>query len=171
MAHSMVQELGQIELEKDASVGQAVKIWGQLARYGAGKAGGKLKSLAGAAKGKAGEGVSAVKGKGESALESLKAKGKGAIETAKETAREHPKKALGVAAGVGALTGAGATAAGMKKKGSALDTLAEQRALEILAENGIEPQPAETTETKLASVVEQRAWEMLAEAGYTQAEE
>ena len=60
----------------------------------------------------------------------------------------------------------------MKKKGSALSTLAEQRALEILAENGIEPQPAaETTETKLASAVEQRAWEMLAEAGYTQAEE
>jgi hypothetical protein len=156
MAHSMVQELGQIEMEKEA--GKAGEAW---------QAG---KGLLSRLKGKASAGAAAAKGKGESALEALKAKGKGAVETAKETAKKHPKSALGAAAGLGAAGGAGATYAGMRKKGSAIDVLAEQRAFEILAENGIDP-TAETTETKLASAVEQRAWEMLAEAGYTQAEE
>ena len=68
---------------------------------------------------------------------------------------------------------AGATALsnrrGKKKEASALDTLAEQRALEILNENGIDPsaQEPETDQFDvLADAVEQRAVEMLDEAGY-----
>jgi hypothetical protein len=158
MAHSMVQELGQIEAEKTAGAGQALKNWGQLARYGASQAKGAVGGAAKAAKGKPG------------AMKKTYQEAGGGLKGALETAKQH-KKTVGGAAALGTAGAAGGTYAAMRKKGSALDTLAEQRALEILAENGIDPQAAETTETKLASAVEQRAWEMLAEAGYTQAEE
>lgn len=70
----------------------------------------------------------------------------------------------------GALIG-GAAAAGygakkaFEKKSSALDTLAMQRAEEILAENGVETQEVEPYDV-LAQAVENRAMEILAENGY-----
>ena len=71
--------------------------------------------------------------------------------------------ALGLgAAGAAGLVGGGAAAVhAMKKKESALDVLAEQRAMEILEQSGVQDESQ-----KLASAVEERAWEMLSEAGY-----
>jgi len=89
-----------------------------------------------------------------------------------EAAIEHARKSMSRAAagagygalGLGAagLAGGGAAAVhAMKKKESALDVLAEQRAMEILGQSGVQDESQ-----KLASAVEQRAYEMLAEAGY-----
>lgn len=92
--------------------------------------------------------------------------GKGRLKALVETAKKHPKGAAGAAAagaaGLGA-AGGGAYALGKKKSASALDALAESRAVEMLNEAGI---GADNSETKLAEAVEQRAVEMLAEAGY-----
>lgn len=63
---------------------------------------------------------------------------------------------------------------GKTKRSSALDTLAEQRALEILAENGIDPSGQEQEKTSaseqemaaLQNAVEQRAFELLQANGY-----
>ena len=63
----------------------------------------------------------------------------------------------------------------MEKKSSALDTLVESRAAEILEASGINPETLEPMEQEktsapaneiLASAVEQRAWEMLDELGF-----
>jgi hypothetical protein len=86
----------------------------------------------------------------------------GAVAGAKNLIKEHPKTVGGAAAGLAAAGGAGGYAAHKKKEGSALDKLAEQRALEILAENGI----GQDGDEKLASAIEERAWELLAENGY-----
>jgi len=92
-------------------------------------------------------------------------------QTAKEVLKRH--KGQAAVAGTAAAGAAGAATAaalkkkksGKKKEGSALDKLAEQRALEILAENGYE---FDGGQDKLAAAVEQRAWEMLAENGFVQ---
>jgi len=56
-----------------------------------------------------------------------------------------------------------------QKIASAIDILAEQRALEMLKEAGIDPtQQPSAEEQKLAELVEKRAHEMLAQAGYIQ---
>lgn len=74
----------------------------------------------------------------------------------------------------GAALGAGAGALGaggygikkaLEKKGSAIDSLAEDRAIEILKEAGV---VESNDEQKLAEAVEQRAWEMLVENGFTE---
>ena len=173
MAHSMVQELGNIEQEKEASVGQAVKNWGQLAAHGAKSGGsavaGKAKSLKNLAKGKA----KAMKGTFKDSKEGLIpgtlrksiGGGKGNLKSLGDVAKGH-KKTVGAAAALGTAGAAGGTyAATKKKKAPAIDKLAEGRALEILAENGITPDDGQD---KLASAIEQRAWEMLAENGYVQ---
>ena len=59
---------------------------------------------------------------------------------------------------------AGAGAYGMSKKSSALNILAEARAMEVLAEHGIGVE--DHGQDKLASAVDQRAYEMLVEAGF-----
>ena len=67
----------------------------------------------------------------------------------------------------------------MDKKSSALDTLAERRAIEILEANGIDPetlQPAQEWEKVssadvLNSAVDSRAWEILGQFGFTPSEE
>jgi hypothetical protein len=89
--------------------------------------------------------------------------------------KEHPAVtgAAAAAAGGAAFGGKklfGKKDDGHKKAASALDMLAEQRAIEILKEAGIEPQPAAepTEEQKLAAAVEARAYEMLTEAGFVQ---
>ena len=70
--------------------------------------------------------------------------------------------AIGTAAALTGGTAAAVHHAGKEHDASALDTLAEKRAMEILAENGI----GQTEEEKLASAVEQRAYEMLLENGF-----
>lgn len=161
MAHSFVQEQGLIQ--KEAGVA------GLLAK----------------GKGLAGKAVGAVKGapaqlaeKGRAMQGSYQGARRGAefgiggaapmgkVRSALQVAKEHPKTVGG--AGLAALGGAAAAAAaakGSKKEGSALDVLAEQRALEILQEHGVGVQDEQQ---KLASAVEQRAWEMLQQAGYVE---
>lgn len=80
----------------------------------------------------------------------------------KRLVKEHPKTIAGLAAG-GAAYGAHAAFGGKKKAASALDALAERRAMEILKEAGV---IQETEESKLAEAVEQRAFELLVENGY-----
>lgn len=89
-------------------------------------------------------------------------------------------KAVGGGAAVG---GVGAASYGAKKalekKSSAVDTLVEQRAQEILAESGINPDELERIEGQekvsdpreaLAEQVEQRAWDLLGQFGVVPAE-
>ncbi len=98
----------------------------------------------------------------------------------------------GARGGTAAAVGGAGYAAYKKLKGkkkqsaaepTALDILAERRALQILAENGIDPNAEVETEATeklsasqeqeqaLMSAVERRAFEMLERAGYVQAEE
>lgn len=173
MAHAFVQE--QAEINKEAALKD---IAGKAKEFGS-KA---LKNLKGAGKAikeapsKAGkwaaEPVHTFRG-GHQARHLAGGKGSSKLREAWETAKDvgqtikaHPGQA-GAAGGVLAGgVGAGFAAAHKKKEGSAIDKLAEQRALEILAENGI----GQDGDEKLASAVEQRAWEMLAENGYVSEE-
>jgi len=92
--------------------------------------------------------------------------------------KKHKKKYIG--GGVGAAAaGAGGIAYAKhrkKKESSALDVLAERRALEILRENGIDPQQEKQSASEpemeaLQGAVEQRAYAMLQQAGYIQEQE
>lgn len=150
MAHAMNQEL--VSIQKQAGAGQAVKNWAQLAAHGAKKGGEKV---VGAAK------AVASKGK-EMGAKSV----------------EHVKKHKSLyAAGAAGATGLGAGyAAGKKKKSSALDTLAQAHALEILKASGIDPDSLQLQQEKvseadpaaaLSNAVESRAWEILAQYGVT----
>jgi len=181
MAHSYMQE--KAEIEKEAAVsdiagkakGLAHKAWGGIqsaakAEHLRGglktmKEGKHLKGMGEAAKEMGKHSPKRAKQFGEIAGKRLAAgaeahkKGlKGAIRGAAETG--------GLYGGGAAAIGGAGYAAGHKKESSALDTLAEQRALEILDENGI----GQNGDEKLASAVEQRAWEMLAENGYVSEE-
>jgi hypothetical protein len=172
MAHSYVNEM--TEIEKNA--GRATRAVEAVER-----AGGKIKHLIGQ-KRKA-MGASYEGGKSFFRTRATPARGGGPkghkmflprdkasrLGGSLEVARKHP----GTVGGAALLAGGGVAGAGYgakkgyeaikgKKKESALDVLAEQRAMEILAENGY----AVNGEEKLASAVEERAYQMLAEAGY-----
>jgi hypothetical protein len=165
MAHAFVQE--QAEINKEAGAKElAEKAWGGI------------KALPGHVKG----GPKAISEKLKAMKKSYHsgtaaaggAEGRAAQQTAggrlaglKRMGKEHPKSTA--AAGIGALGLSGGAAAGAhkafgekKKAASALDMLAEQRALSLLKEAGM----GNSEEEKLAEAVEQRAWEMLAENGY-----
>jgi hypothetical protein len=169
MAHAFVQE--QDAINKEAALKD---IAGKAKEYGV-KAWGATKGGAGKAWGAAKKGGEALKEKGKAMKESyregstaapmLAIKG-GKLRGLKQVAKEHPKTIGGAAAGLAAASGGAGYLAHKKKEGSALDKLAEQRALEILAENGY----GQDGDEKLASAVEQRAWEMLAENGYVSEE-
>lgn len=145
MAHAYVSELS--ELEKQAGLKETA---------------GRAASWVGRKAGKAGKAA----GKG---LESLGEKATGTLLRtggAEKMLNPRTKKAIGagvIGTGAAALGGGGYAASKMgKKKESALDILAEQRALEMLKEAGL----VENQNEKLAGAVNQRALEMLAEAGY-----
>lgn len=152
MAHSYTQELRGIA--KEAGVRDSAK-----AAFHAGK--GKVMGAIHAAKGKATH---------------FAAKGKEVGAKGKEHVMKHKGKyGLGAGAAVGA---AGATAAHkMTKKSSALETLVEARAMEILAANGFEVEaPAQEKVSAanhdealdvLGQTVEQKAIELLEANGYT----
>lgn len=177
MAHAFVQE--NREIEKDAGVKD---LAAKAAKHGK-AAFGKVKEVAkkGAEKAKRSRLAELAKGgrlshdapkdhklfrPGNKASAHFKGKHKG-----------EAWKATGARAGALAAVGGGAAA--MHKKSSALDTLVEKRALEILKANGIEAeiepaQPEQTEKTsaagdkydQLAAVVEQRAMEFLQANGY-----
>jgi hypothetical protein len=190
MAHSFVNE--QSSMEKEALSGaqalQAMKNWGQLAGYGAKRGAGAVAERAGGAAKKLREAASAKAGKMQhsygmgrdftvkpgrkagSTITTERGK-KSVIGGLSRLAKEHPGATAGLAAaGTAAATGAayggykGVQALKDKKKAaSALDALAEQRAMEMLKEAGYE---VESEEDRLKEAVDQRALEMLAEAGY-----
>lgn len=162
MAHAYVQELKSIE---KSAAGDISDYGGtkqkKTLRQRATKVGDKLKNFGSEVRSRAGSTASAA------AMEFGRA-GKG-------------KKALMVGAPLAAAGGAAAAykkLKGGKKKHSAetpaLDTLAQQRALEILKENGVElesqeKQAGDEAPTKwdvLSQAVEQRAMQMLQEEGY-----
>ncbi len=153
MAHAYVQELKGID--KEAAKGGNVMA--------------KLKAMGASAK-KSGKKLFA---KGKKGLAAGKAKAMEAGKSAKKYGKKHGK----AMAGAGALGLAAGVAAGRKsKEASALDTLAAQRAREILAENGVELNEEAEVETEekqaatkfdvLAAAVEARAQELLVAEGY-----
>lgn len=161
MAHSYVQELKNIEKQAGAKE-TAGKVMGHVKRHASDVKEG-FKDLAHMAKSPR-QAASALK-------DSVKSQGmKGTIKGNKKSL-----KALGVA-GAGAAAGAAAKKYKDKKSSavSALDTLAAQRALEILAENGIDYNAEAEVEEKtasnpadaLAAAVEARAMELLQAEGY-----
>lgn len=156
MAHSMVQELHNIE--KEAGAMDKLKNLGGAAAGHAKNLGGKLKNL------------------GSSALEH----GKKGVEKGKDIAgkagahvKEH-KATYGAGAGGAAVGAAAGEAHGRSKHGSAVDILAHEKATAILRENGIDPEKVAAPEAaptsdeeKLAMAVDTRTRELLAELGYT----
>lgn len=181
MAHSYWNE--KVGIEKEAAMPAALKAG--LERAGAfGKSvGSKAKELGSKAKelgakawkhtGSAvGEKAKAMKGSYEGAREGLipgtlrhaVTGGKGRLGAALEVAKQHPKTVAGLAAGLAAAGGGGAYLATKKKKASAIDLLAEKRAMEWAEAHGLVNEES-TDEMKLAAAVDQRAAEMLAEAG------
>ena len=191
MAHSFVDE--QASMDKEAlslaQAGQAAKNWGQLAGYGAKKGYTAVKERAGGALSRLREAASKKKGQMQHSYEmgrdfAVKPGSKPGRTVTKERGKksvmgglarlgkEHPGATAGLAAaGTAAATGAayggykGVKALkGKKKESSALDTLAEQRALEMLKEAGFDVEPTE--EDVLKEAVDQRALELLEAAGY-----
>jgi hypothetical protein len=167
MAHSFTQE--RAEIEKSADFRQAVKNWGQLAGHGAHVAGEAASHAGKSIKDKA-KGIASWAKEPAHTFKANKEHAVSTGEALKRTIRKHPGQAAaagGAAAGAAGALGFGAHKAfGHKKEGSALDKLAEQRALQILEENGVSQTP--TDEEKLAAAVEERAYEILQENGYVQ---
>lgn len=189
MAHAFTQELRTIEKEASVEMEKEAKFDFKALKDGAKKGAGKVGNFL---KDKGNSAANAAKTKGGDLAKSVKSKAtKGGM-----LARANPGKAMGGAAAAGA---AGGYAFGKKKKEasveteetatlSAFDTLAQQRAFEILKANGIDPSAVPVVETEdtektsapenednkyeaLALKVDERAWAMLTEAGYTKAEE
>lgn len=157
MAHSMWQELGQIKEAAGRPVIRAV-MRGANARQAARV-----------------EAAKPLRQKATEALENLSKKVK---DSRFGQHVEAHKVGYGRAAKAGALLAAEEAGrkigkGGKSKKSSALDTLAEARALEILEANGIDPSTLEPMQEKQASdpteqlqtAVEQRAWDILAQYG------
>lgn len=149
MAHAYWQELKLINKEASADEGTE-KTAGKGGALKAGlknlkklkKLGPKAKELAGAAK----------------------EKGRAAFKGGRKMFKSHGKH-MGAAAGAG--LAAGVAAGRMSKHSSAVEQLAESRALEILAENGIEVEGSGDKYEQLSNAVDARAIELLQENGYT----
>lgn len=177
MAHAYVQELRGIDKEAAKSYGPAAQREAVKRGLATEKAGLREKATVGARRAaksteKAGRSVlGRISKAGKSVAESKagKAVGRGAGKVGKHLKAHRGKYALGL--GAAGLAGAGGLVAKKLKESSALETLAEQHALEILAANGIDPFQQEKQSgvdpyDALTATVEQRAWEMLQEAGY-----
>ena len=166
MAHAYVQELNNIEKQAGAKE-TAGKALGAIKNYFTSAAddvaAGARKLRAGALAREAGKPGGYTKG----GRMILPTEGKRKIDKAmmgagaKQLGKGVGKIALPAAGVAGA--GAGAYHLGKKKESSALDTLAEQRALEMLAEAGYSQ---EKTASAVEVAVEQRALEMLEANGY-----
>lgn len=174
MAHSYVDEM--TEIEKRAGKGKLKDVAGKVYEWTGAKGAREAHKAMKGAKGEEKAYTRAVKkleGQGDKGTGShtfhsgLASRAGEDVKTYKGVRKEYLKqlgKRVGLPAAGVAAAGGGAYGGykAMKKKESALDVLAEQRALEILAENGI----GVSGEEKLASAVEERAYEMLVEAGY-----
>lgn len=155
MAHSYWNE--KTNIEKTAAMPESLKKGLEAAgRFGS-SVGSKAKAFGGKAKAFGGKAVGAAKAGAGKAKET----GKKGFEWAKA----HPKTTAGIGAGAAAVGGGAAYMAHKKKKASAIDLLAEKRAMEWAEAHGLLEQPEATDEMKLAAAVDQRAVELLAEAG------
>ena len=173
MAHSFVQEQDSImkEAGKEKVVGKGAKAllsrFGKTLKSAPGKALKKVQHGAKATGSWAAEPIHTYRGGRQASA--LAGKPVGRARAAFETAKAHPGQTAAAAGGLAAVGGGAAFGAhkafGKKKESSALEALAERRAMEILKEAGM---VEDTQEEKLASAVEQRAWEMLQENGYTE---
>lgn len=199
MAHSYHQELQKIaaaEQEKTAGMTSGQRAM-QSAKGVGGKVGGFLSKVKDVATGKeAREGFAAAK-KSKSTADAAKNMASKSIMSAKgkeragaaigkhmgeaDAAKKKGMKGLGktVALYGGGAAAAGGAAAMKKKQSSALDTLVEQRAMEILEASGIDPAQLEEVEGQekvsdpreaLASAVDERAWALLGQYGVVPAE-
>jgi hypothetical protein len=171
MAHAFVQEQGAIE--KQAGLGS--QAMGVLEGLGKKLTPGKVTSWAGKNLPSKGRSAmlkklkdSGMKPKQIKRIMSSDKAGKGltgaiAARQAARTSNIH--KGVGGAAAAGGAAALGGAGYAMGKKSSALDSLAEARALEILQENGID---AGGEQDKLAGSIEERAWELLVENGFVE---
>jgi hypothetical protein len=161
MAHSFVDE--QAALEKEASAKETAAKAGKYLKDAPYRAVQALKRKGRSMKGSYEGGTALMPSGGRSGAWIPRDK-PSRLGGAWTVAKEHPKTVGGAALAAGGAGYGGKKlydkATGKKKKGSALDALAEERALEMLKEAGYEQQPS------LEEAVEQRALEMLAEAGY-----
>lgn len=203
MAHAYVNELNGIqgEMEKEAGMtgGQrSAYAAKQTAKKVGGKVGdflGKVKDIATAKQAR--EGFSAAKKSKDIGGKAMAMGQKGALsEKGKKRAgelaaknlgegKEHMKSGLKGAAKTVGLYGGGAAALyggkkALEKKSSALDTLVEARALEILQASGIDPDALTEVDGQekvsdpreaLAGAVEERAWALLGQYGVVPNEE
>lgn len=192
MAHSFNQELDAIELEKEAlsvkGIGtkarQAAKAVGEWTGATPGLEAHRLASKASKEHGRLTQGIKTLKSKGDKATASTRslarsARGSKSDQKAYEGLRGEYAKRFGArvaapVAGVAAVGAAGkaihsAVTSDGKKKKAALDTLAENRAMEILEQNGYTFDD-DGGQNKLAEAVEMRAYEMLSNAGYIEGE-
>lgn len=158
MAHSMWQELGQIKEAGKAGVAR--------------KAAGRVATALGRAAGYASHPLKAA----EIGARKVRRAAGEAVKKGEKVIKKNPKKSVGAALAGGVALGVGGEAARrhMSKDASALDTLAEARALEILEANGIDPSTLAPMQEKVAagdpaarlsSAVEQGAWDILAQYG------
>lgn len=147
MAHSFTQERGLIEKQAAPAFLKSIAKKGKEAVKVVTKAGKRV---------------------GKEVKKGGKAVGREAAGTAKGLAALAKRRPFGTAAaglgltGLGAVGGYAARGKEKEKESSALDALAEERALEILKEAGV----VTTEEEKVAAAIEARALEMLREAGY-----
>lgn len=179
MAHSFVQE--QAFIEKEARGSKTVDFLANVGKRVLGKRGrgaiatraekGARKDLAKELTKKMRSGNKRLRQEARATMKAEKGGGPETLNRALFKERKMRAMVGGGALGAGAAGAAGAgyggyrlATGGKKKKASALDELAEERAVEMLKEAGYEG--AFTDEEKLAMAVEQRALEMLAEAGY-----
>ena len=202
MAHSYVNELRSIEkeasgreptpeeLKKAKSFGKAVsQSRAENAHMSQGPSfGAKAYNKYDSAKKTVGKGADKVEGFGRKGTDAVgkaakwvaeskagKAVGKGAVATGKHIARNRGKYAIG-----GTAAALGGAAYGLSKKSSAMDTLVEARAQQILAESGIDADELELLDGQekvsdpreaLNSAVDERAWSLLSQYGVVPNEE
>ena len=176
MAHAFVNEQAQIEKDAGKAGEIAGKAWSAVSKANLGDA---VKGVSGKAKAmkkswqEGGHALNFAKPDAAGLVHAPTTRTGKVIERLRSVggsvgrvAKEHKKTVAG--GGLVLAGGTGGTAYALKDKkkaASALDVLAEQRALEILKEAGVGQQ---SEEEKLATAVEQRAWEMLQENGYTE---
>lgn len=192
--HNEMQKIAAAEQEKTAGMtsgqraAQAVKskggkVLGALKDIATGKqaregfaAAKKSTSTAEAAKNMASKSIMSPKGKERAGAAIGKHMGEAA--ESKKKGMKGLAKTVGLYGGGAAVAG-GAAAAMKKKQSSALDTLVEQRAMEILQASGIDPAELEEVDGQekvsdpreaLASAVDERAWALLGQYGVVPAD-
>lgn len=161
MAHSMVQELGYIKTAAGENHPESSQFSKQTIPE-------KAKEVVQNAKKAVTEGAA-------KAVEKAKGTRVGQHVAAHSVGYGRAAKATGAAgAAYGLHRAAKAMYGGKSKKSSALDTLAEARAMEILEQSGIDPSKLEAVQEKtsgadpaevLGAAVDSRAWEILAQYG------